>query len=134
MAPGFFTSSTLAWISLVAAGLFEIIWAASMKQSHGFTKLAPTVIMIASVALLSFSIAHTAARYRLHDLDWHWRGWCIRHRHSSSWRTGERHAHHCRGADCVRADTDEAGHGRVKKTAQCSVFYSQSLVDGIYPS
>ena len=60
MAPGFFTSSTLAWISLVAAGLFEIIWAASMKQSHGFTKLVPSVItligMIASVALLSFSM------------------------------------------------------------------------------
>jgi quaternary ammonium compound-resistance protein SugE len=60
MAPGFFASSTLAWISLAAAGLFEIIWAASMKQSHGFTKLVPSVItligMIASVALLSFSM------------------------------------------------------------------------------
>jgi len=60
MAPGLLASSTLAWISLAAAGLLEIVWAASMKQSHGFTKLGPSVItlvgMIASVALLSFSM------------------------------------------------------------------------------
>lgn len=60
MAPGFLASSTLAWISLAAAGLFEIIWAASMKQSQGFTRLVPSIVtlvgMIASVALLSFSM------------------------------------------------------------------------------
>ena len=54
------TSTTLAWISLVAAGLFEILWAASMKQSHGFTRLAPSIVtivgMVVSVALLSYSM------------------------------------------------------------------------------
>lgn len=54
------TSSSLAWISLVAAGLFEILWAASMKQSHGFTRLTPSVVtivgMIISVVLLSYSM------------------------------------------------------------------------------
>jgi quaternary ammonium compound-resistance protein SugE len=38
----------------------EVVWAFYMKQSHGFTKLVPTVItmvtMIASFALLSVSM------------------------------------------------------------------------------
>lgn len=37
------------WALLVAAGLLEIVWAAAMKQSAGFTKLVPTVIMIAAM-------------------------------------------------------------------------------------
>jgi len=47
----------MAWIMLVVAGLFEVLWAVAMKQSHGFTKLWPSVItltgMIASFLLLS---------------------------------------------------------------------------------
>ena len=47
----------MAWIYLVFAGLLEVVWAFSMKQSAGFTRLAPTVVtlvtMIASFALLS---------------------------------------------------------------------------------
>ncbi len=54
------TSSSLAWIALAAAGLLEIVWAVGMKQSHGFTRLTPTIItlagMVASVALLSYSM------------------------------------------------------------------------------
>ena len=54
------TSSSLAWISLAAAGVFEILWAASMKQSHGFTRLMPSVVtivgMIASVVLLAYAM------------------------------------------------------------------------------
>jgi quaternary ammonium compound-resistance protein SugE len=50
----------MAWISLLFAGLFEIVWASFMKQSHGFTRIVPTVItlvaMLASFALLSFSM------------------------------------------------------------------------------
>lgn len=50
----------MAWISLVVAGLFEVVWAFSMKQSEGFTRLWPTVItlvaMIISFALLSWSM------------------------------------------------------------------------------
>ncbi|TCS32742.1 quaternary ammonium compound-resistance protein SugE [Paucimonas lemoignei] len=50
----------MAWITLIIAGLFEVVWAYSMKLSHGFTKLVPSVItmvmMIASFALLSFSM------------------------------------------------------------------------------
>ncbi|PXX36837.1 quaternary ammonium compound efflux SMR transporter SugE [Undibacterium pigrum] len=50
----------MAWIMLVVAGLFEVIWAFSMKQSAGFTKLVPSVVtiagMIVSFVLLAFSM------------------------------------------------------------------------------
>lgn len=48
------------WIYLAIAGLFEIVWAFSMKQSEGFTRPVPTIVtiaaMIASFALLSLSM------------------------------------------------------------------------------
>ncbi|MBJ6122806.1 DMT family transporter [Sphingomonas mollis] len=50
----------MAWISLVLAGLFEIVWASAMKQSHGFSKVLPSVVtiggMIVSFGLLSWSM------------------------------------------------------------------------------
>ncbi|TCI00193.1 multidrug efflux SMR transporter [Roseococcus sp. SYP-B2431] len=39
----------MAWIYLVAAGILEIIWAFAMKQSHGFTRLGPTILMLVSM-------------------------------------------------------------------------------------
>ncbi|MFD1418543.1 DMT family transporter [Companilactobacillus keshanensis] len=45
------------WIYLITAGLFEVIWATTMKLSHGFTKLNYTALtilgMIASFILLA---------------------------------------------------------------------------------
>ena len=32
----------MAWILLFIAGLLEVVWAFSMKQSHGFTRLVPS--------------------------------------------------------------------------------------------
>lgn len=50
----------MAWIMLMFAGVLEVVWAYTMKQSDGFTRLRPTVItlvsMIASFALLSASM------------------------------------------------------------------------------
>lgn len=50
----------MAWISLLVAGVLEVVWAYAMKQSDGFTRLVPSlvtiVIMVASFALLSFSM------------------------------------------------------------------------------
>jgi quaternary ammonium compound-resistance protein SugE len=50
----------VAWIYLFFAGVLEIVWAFSMKQSEGFTKLGPSVVtvvtMIASFALLSLAM------------------------------------------------------------------------------
>jgi quaternary ammonium compound-resistance protein SugE len=41
----------MAWIFLGIAGLFEVVWATSMKYSAGFTKLGPTAITIAAMAV-----------------------------------------------------------------------------------
>jgi quaternary ammonium compound-resistance protein SugE len=50
----------MAWIVLGVAGLLEVVWAFSMKQSDGFTRVGPTAVtlvaMIASFALLSVSM------------------------------------------------------------------------------
>lgn len=37
------------WGLLVVAGLLEIVWAAAMKQSAGFTRPIPTLIMMAAM-------------------------------------------------------------------------------------
>ena len=50
----------MAWAILILAGIFEIIWAYSMKMSEGFTRFTPSVVtivfMILSVVLLSISM------------------------------------------------------------------------------
>lgn len=50
----------MAWFALIVAGLFEVVWAFSMKQSVGFTRpLASTVTiitMIVSFWLLAYSM------------------------------------------------------------------------------
>ena len=50
----------MAWILLVVAGLLEVVWAFAMKQSHGFTRIAPSIVtavaMLASVGLLAISM------------------------------------------------------------------------------
>jgi quaternary ammonium compound-resistance protein SugE len=50
----------MAWLMLVAAGLFEVVWAYSMKLSNGFTHLPATlvtlVMMTASFGLLSLAM------------------------------------------------------------------------------
>ena len=45
----------MAWVALFVAGLFEVLWASSMKQSEGFTRLWPSVITIAAM-LVSFGL------------------------------------------------------------------------------
>lgn len=50
----------MAWAFLILAGLLEVVWSFAMKQSVGFTRLAPTVVMvvamIASVGLLTLAM------------------------------------------------------------------------------
>ena len=50
----------MAWILLIFAGLFEIVWAYAMKLSEGFTRLTPSIItivfMILSFALLAYAM------------------------------------------------------------------------------
>lgn len=48
------------WISLVVAGLLEVVWAFLMKQSEGFTRLWPSLgtlaFMFASFGLLAYAM------------------------------------------------------------------------------
>lgn len=50
----------MAWVYLLIAGVLEVVWAFSMKQSEGFTRLMPSVItivaMVFSFGLLSLSM------------------------------------------------------------------------------
>jgi quaternary ammonium compound-resistance protein SugE len=51
----------MAWLTLVAAGLFETGFAVSLKLSHGLTRLWPTAAF-AACALLSFALLTVALR------------------------------------------------------------------------
>lgn len=48
------------WIILFIAGLLEVVWAVGLKYTHGFSRLAPSIItitaMIASMALLAWAM------------------------------------------------------------------------------
>ena len=50
----------MAWVYLIVAGLFEIVWAIGLKYAEGFTRLVPSVItiggMILSVVLLGLAL------------------------------------------------------------------------------
>ncbi|MBB2776471.1 UNVERIFIED_ORG: quaternary ammonium compound-resistance protein SugE [Comamonas terrigena] len=50
----------MAWWYLLVAGGLEVVWAYTMKQSQGFTRLLPSVItgvtMVASFGLLSLAM------------------------------------------------------------------------------
>lgn len=50
----------MAWLYLFLAGIFEVVWATAMKESHGFTRLIPSVVtivfMLLSFALLAISM------------------------------------------------------------------------------
>ncbi|WP_273778567.1 quaternary ammonium compound efflux SMR transporter SugE [Acinetobacter sp. GSS19] len=50
----------MAWVILIFAGIFEVVWAYSMKLSQGFTRLTPSVItiifMLLSVVLLAYAM------------------------------------------------------------------------------
>ena len=50
----------MVWVILVLSGLFEVVWAYSMKMSEGFTKLTPSIVtvifMIISFSLLAYAM------------------------------------------------------------------------------
>ncbi len=50
----------MSWLFLFAAGALEIVWAYSLKQSAGFTRLGPSVVtliaMIGSFGLLALAM------------------------------------------------------------------------------
>ena len=52
----------MAWLTIVAAGLFETGFAVALKMSHGMTRIWPTAIF-AICALLSFALLTMALRH-----------------------------------------------------------------------
>jgi quaternary ammonium compound-resistance protein SugE len=53
--------AAVAWVAIIIAGIFEVIWAATMKQSEGFTRLGPSFVTIAAL-LISFALLAFAMR------------------------------------------------------------------------
>ncbi|NSM56368.1 multidrug efflux SMR transporter [Wolbachia endosymbiont of Atemnus politus] len=49
----------MAWLYLLLAGLFEIIWTTALKYSNGFTRVIPVVVIFisGSVSLYLLSLA-----------------------------------------------------------------------------
>lgn len=50
----------MAWILLILAGLFEVVWAVGLKYTDGFTRFYPSagtvLAMIFSVVLLAYAV------------------------------------------------------------------------------
>lgn len=51
----------MAWIILLFAGLFEVVWAVGLKYTEGFTRLVPSVITVVGMAI-SFWLLSTAMK------------------------------------------------------------------------
>jgi quaternary ammonium compound-resistance protein SugE len=50
----------MAWLMLIVAGSFEVVWAIGLKYAEGFTKFWPSVMtivaMLVSIVLLGFAM------------------------------------------------------------------------------
>jgi quaternary ammonium compound-resistance protein SugE len=51
----------MAWIMLLVAGIFEVVWAVAMKQSAGFTRLIPSLVTLVGM-VVSFVLLAAAMR------------------------------------------------------------------------
>ena len=41
----------MAWMWLLIAGAFEVVWAVGLKYTEGFTRLGPSVVTLGAMAL-----------------------------------------------------------------------------------
>jgi quaternary ammonium compound-resistance protein SugE len=46
-----------AWILLIVAGAFEVVWAVGLKYTQGFTRLLPSAITIGAMGLSIYLLA-----------------------------------------------------------------------------
>ena len=51
----------MAWIQLVIAGIFEVVWATCLKYTDGFTKLVPSILTVVGM-LISFYFLSSAIK------------------------------------------------------------------------
>lgn len=78
----------MAWFVLVAAGALEAVWAVALGKSEGFTRLAPSVVFLISLAASMAGLGYamrTAHRHRLRRMGRHRSGVDRRVRHGH-WR------------------------------------------------
>ena len=47
----------MAWIYLMVAGIFEVVWAVSLKSTHGFTRLGPSLFTLAAMGVSFYLLA-----------------------------------------------------------------------------
>lgn len=52
----------MAWVYLFLAGVFEIVWVIAMKYAQGFTKPAPSAVMIVGM-IISFGFLAIAVKH-----------------------------------------------------------------------
>jgi quaternary ammonium compound-resistance protein SugE len=45
------------WIILVVAGLFEVVWAATLQKTEGFTKPVPSLITLGAIVLSMYLLS-----------------------------------------------------------------------------
>ncbi|WP_392564672.1 quaternary ammonium compound efflux SMR transporter SugE [Orbus wheelerorum] len=48
----------MAWVYLLIAGFFEIIWVISLKYSQGFTRAVPSIITVITMAFSFFLLSY----------------------------------------------------------------------------
>lgn len=47
----------MAWIWLVVAGVFEVVWAIGLKYTEGFTRVAPSAVTLVAMAASVYFLA-----------------------------------------------------------------------------
>ena len=52
----------MAWVTLFFAGLFEVVWAVGLKYTEGFSRLWPTLGVLAAMAV-SFALLEYSMRF-----------------------------------------------------------------------
>ena len=48
----------MAWIGLIASGVFEAVWATALGRSEGFTKLGPGIVFFVSLIISMVGLAY----------------------------------------------------------------------------
>ncbi|WP_027409858.1 quaternary ammonium compound efflux SMR transporter SugE [Anoxybacteroides tepidamans] len=47
----------MSWVYLMIAGIFEVVWAISLKYANGFTKLVPSLITLSGMGVSFYFLA-----------------------------------------------------------------------------
>ncbi|WP_143695046.1 SMR family transporter [Williamsia sp. 1135] len=48
----------MAWLVLVASGVFEAVWATALGRSEGFSKLTPTIVFVGGLVISMLGLAY----------------------------------------------------------------------------